>query len=74
MNPVWNFPAHRTLSCPLASAACHHAATAAPVACYLVNPQPFFEPMINQKELVMTQLGSTNHLVQEMGYSLGSHI
>ena len=53
-NPAWNFPARRTLSCPLASAARRRAATTAPAACCLVDPQPPFEPMTDREEPVMT--------------------
>ena len=52
-NLAWNFPARRTLSRPLASAARHHAATLAPAARCTFDPQPPFEPM--------TELGGTGH-------------
>ena len=45
---------HQTLSCPLTSAARRRAATTAPAARCLVDPQPSFEPMANQEEPVMT--------------------
>ena len=53
-NLAWNFPARRTLSRPLASAARRHAATTAPMARCIFDPQPSFEPMTDQEEPVMT--------------------
>ena len=54
MNLAWNFPAHQTLSRPLASAARRRAATLAPVARCTFDPQPSFEPMTDWEEPVMT--------------------
>ena len=53
-NLTCNFPACRTLSRPLASAARRRAATLAPVARCTFDPQPSFEPMTDREEPVMT--------------------
>ena len=45
---------HRTLLHPLASAACRRAATLAPAARCLIEPQPLFESMTDWEEPVMT--------------------
>ena len=56
-NLAWNFPTRRTLSRPLASAAHRRAATLAPAAHCLIDPQPPFEPMTDWEEPVMTVRG-----------------
>ena len=53
-NLTCNFPARRTLSRPLASAARRRAATLAPAARCTFDPQPSFEPMTDREEPVMT--------------------
>ena len=65
MNPAWNFPTRRTPSHPLTSAARRRAATTAPAARCLVNPQTLFEPMTDQEEPVMT--GGRRDVDDDMG-------